>query len=346
MGEFESWLPDAVLRDAPAGMAFLDTDLRFVWVNPALARMYDRPVSDFAGQPIAAVLPAVDAARAEAAVQRVLAQGRPATETFETGRGRDGRARRPASGRSTGSGCAAADGALVRRRAHRHRRRHRPGHRGGAAPQRGAVPGPRPGRRADHLGGVAGRGDARGLRRVALDHRADRRGVPRQRLARLDSPRGPRAGRAGLAGVPAHRPDLRRPVPDAGQGRRLPALRRAGGADRAGREDRRVGRRVHRRDQPARGRGDARPADRPAVGGGAAHRAAAAGDGDAGRGARRGAGGRGDHRGGPDRDRRAALRGGAARRRQARPARGQPVRARPDRARRRRACGSPWTRRA
>jgi PAS domain S-box-containing protein len=85
LGEFESWLPDAVLRDAPAGMAVLGTDLRFVWVNPALARIYDRPVSDFAGQPVAAVLPAVDAARAEAALNRVLAQGRPATETFETG---------------------------------------------------------------------------------------------------------------------------------------------------------------------------------------------------------------------------------------------------------------------
>jgi PAS domain S-box-containing protein len=85
LGEFESWLPDAVLRDAPAGMAFIDADLRFVWVNPALARMYDRPVSDFAGQPFAAVWPAVDAARGEAALQQVLAEGRPATETFETG---------------------------------------------------------------------------------------------------------------------------------------------------------------------------------------------------------------------------------------------------------------------
>ena len=85
LGEFESWLPDAVLRDASAGMAFLDTDLRFVWVNPALARMYDRPVSDFAGQPMAAVWPAVDAARGEAAVKQVLEHGRPATETFETG---------------------------------------------------------------------------------------------------------------------------------------------------------------------------------------------------------------------------------------------------------------------
>jgi PAS domain S-box-containing protein len=85
LGEFESWLPDAVLRDASAGMAFIDTGLRFVWVNPALARMYDRPASDFIGQPIAAVWPAVDAARGEAALQQVLTQDRPATETFETG---------------------------------------------------------------------------------------------------------------------------------------------------------------------------------------------------------------------------------------------------------------------
>jgi PAS domain S-box-containing protein len=74
-----------MLRDAPAGMAFLDTDLRFVWVNPALARMYGRPVSDFPGQLIAAVSPGVDAARAEAALHRVFTQGAPATEIFETG---------------------------------------------------------------------------------------------------------------------------------------------------------------------------------------------------------------------------------------------------------------------
>ncbi|HEY0937928.1 MAG TPA: SpoIIE family protein phosphatase [Trebonia sp.] len=86
LGEFEPWLPDAVLRAASAGVAFLDTDLRFVWVNPALAQMYGRPEGDFPGQPVAAVWPAVDAARAEAALQQVFsAQGRPATETFETG---------------------------------------------------------------------------------------------------------------------------------------------------------------------------------------------------------------------------------------------------------------------
>jgi len=85
LGEFESWLPDAVLRDAPAGMAFLDREMRFVWVNPALAQMYERQPADFARQPVAAVWPAVDAARAEAALHQVLAEGRPATEAFEVG---------------------------------------------------------------------------------------------------------------------------------------------------------------------------------------------------------------------------------------------------------------------
>jgi PAS domain S-box-containing protein len=85
LGEFESWLPDAVLRDAPAGMAFLDPELTFAWVNPALAEMYGKQVADFIRQPIAAVWPAVDAARAEAVLHQVLEQGSPATDTFETG---------------------------------------------------------------------------------------------------------------------------------------------------------------------------------------------------------------------------------------------------------------------
>jgi PAS domain S-box-containing protein len=78
---FESWLPDAMLRDAPVGAAFLGTDKRFVWANPALARMYGYDEAGFAGQPVAAVWPAVDAARAETALRRVLGEDLPATET-------------------------------------------------------------------------------------------------------------------------------------------------------------------------------------------------------------------------------------------------------------------------
>ncbi len=85
LGEFESWPFAVMLRDAPAGMAFLDPELRFVWANPVLAGMYGRAASDFTGQPIAAVWPAVDAARAEAALRQVFEHGRPATETFTAG---------------------------------------------------------------------------------------------------------------------------------------------------------------------------------------------------------------------------------------------------------------------
>ena len=122
LGEFESWLHDAVLRDAPAGIAFLDLELRFVWVNPALARMYGRQVSDFSKQPLAAVWPAVDAVRAEAALHQVLTGGRPATETFETG----------AATGSAGTGSA------------------------GAGPAGGAAPGAPPGQRTFHWFGVHG----------------------------------------------------------------------------------------------------------------------------------------------------------------------------------------------
>jgi len=85
LSEFESWLPAAVLRDAPAGMAFLGQDRRFLWVNAALAEMYGRPATDFVGSSVTEVWPAVDAARAEAALQQVLTQGRAAMETFAPG---------------------------------------------------------------------------------------------------------------------------------------------------------------------------------------------------------------------------------------------------------------------
>jgi PAS domain S-box-containing protein len=83
----ESWLSEAVLRDSPAGMAYLGTDLRFAWVNPALARMYGRDPAEFPGQQVSAMWPAADAARAEATLQQVIGEDRPATETFPAGGG-------------------------------------------------------------------------------------------------------------------------------------------------------------------------------------------------------------------------------------------------------------------
>ena len=81
----DSGLPDAVLRDSPAGVAFLGGDHRFAWVNPALAQLYGRAPEEFPGRTVAEALPPLDAARAEAAMGRVLADGVPAVETFTVG---------------------------------------------------------------------------------------------------------------------------------------------------------------------------------------------------------------------------------------------------------------------
>jgi PAS domain S-box-containing protein len=81
----DSGLPDAVLRDSPAGVAFLGADYRFAWVNPALAQMYGREAQDFPGQALGEVLPPLDAARAEAAMRRVLGEGAAAVETVTVG---------------------------------------------------------------------------------------------------------------------------------------------------------------------------------------------------------------------------------------------------------------------
>ena len=83
LDDFESWLPDAMLRDAPAGVAFLGTDMRFGWVNPALARLYGHDQAEFAGRPMAEVWPAKDSSKAEATLRQVLAEDRPATEASE-----------------------------------------------------------------------------------------------------------------------------------------------------------------------------------------------------------------------------------------------------------------------
>ena len=83
LDDFESWLPDAMLRDAPAGVAFLGTDMRFGWVNAALARLYGHDQTEFPGRPMAEVWPAKDSAKAEAALRQVLAEDRPATEASE-----------------------------------------------------------------------------------------------------------------------------------------------------------------------------------------------------------------------------------------------------------------------
>jgi PAS domain S-box-containing protein len=83
----ESWLSEAVLRDAPAGMALFTTGMRFKWVNPALARMYGREEAEFPGKVVSAMWPPVDAARAETVLRKVLEEDTAAVETFPAGAG-------------------------------------------------------------------------------------------------------------------------------------------------------------------------------------------------------------------------------------------------------------------
>jgi PAS domain S-box-containing protein len=85
LGTSDAGLPDGVLRESPAGVAFFGTDLRFAWVNPALARLLERAEDAFVGRGLAEVWPHPDASRAEAVLRQVLAEDRPATERFAVG---------------------------------------------------------------------------------------------------------------------------------------------------------------------------------------------------------------------------------------------------------------------
>lgn len=65
---------DAVFRDSPLGIAFLDLDLRFIRVNEALARMNQVPAADHLGRTVGEVTGHYDIERA---LQRVVETGEP-----------------------------------------------------------------------------------------------------------------------------------------------------------------------------------------------------------------------------------------------------------------------------
>jgi PAS domain S-box-containing protein len=69
-----------MLTQAPAGLALFGPDLRFRWVNAALARIVGRPHADHADKLPSEVWPEEMAAQAEAALSRVLADGAAITE--------------------------------------------------------------------------------------------------------------------------------------------------------------------------------------------------------------------------------------------------------------------------
>src|SRR5262245_52017512 len=76
----DSALLATLLREAPIGCAFFGTDLRFRRVNRSLARLYGRNGADHIGRPPSQVWPKPLAARAEAAIRKVLAEDQPLFE--------------------------------------------------------------------------------------------------------------------------------------------------------------------------------------------------------------------------------------------------------------------------
>jgi PAS domain S-box-containing protein len=93
----DSDLVDSMVRQAPVGLAFLGPDLRFRRVNAALGHIVAIPDADHEGKLPSDVWPPDVAARAEAALRKVLADGLPITESGSMTR-RDDPPLRPSGG--------------------------------------------------------------------------------------------------------------------------------------------------------------------------------------------------------------------------------------------------------
>ncbi|WP_086731163.1 SpoIIE family protein phosphatase [Streptomyces carpinensis] len=79
-------LSTRLVTQAPVGLSVLDTDLRFVVVNPALASMHGIPEDDHVGRSFREILPDASFLSVEAAMRRVLATGVPLVDEQVVGR--------------------------------------------------------------------------------------------------------------------------------------------------------------------------------------------------------------------------------------------------------------------
>ncbi|MEZ3179630.1 SpoIIE family protein phosphatase [Streptomyces pimonensis] len=79
-------LSTRIVAQSPLGLAVLDTDLRYVSVNPALERINGVPAEEHLNRRVRDVLPLVDAEALEAAAREVLETGRPVVDRSMTGR--------------------------------------------------------------------------------------------------------------------------------------------------------------------------------------------------------------------------------------------------------------------
>ncbi|MEU1462916.1 SpoIIE family protein phosphatase [Streptomyces sp. NPDC005727] len=79
-------LSERMVQQSPIGLAVLDTELRFVTVNPALARNNGVPAEEHMGRRLRDVLPLLDTGALEAATRRVLETGVPVIDSPLVGR--------------------------------------------------------------------------------------------------------------------------------------------------------------------------------------------------------------------------------------------------------------------
>ncbi|MFK0256486.1 SpoIIE family protein phosphatase [Streptomyces sp. NPDC090445] len=77
---------EGLFARSPVGIGVLDTQLRFLSVNPALERMNGLPESSHIGRRLAEVLPEVNAAEMEEAMREVLDTGEPLLDRRRKGR--------------------------------------------------------------------------------------------------------------------------------------------------------------------------------------------------------------------------------------------------------------------
>ncbi|WP_217169383.1 SpoIIE family protein phosphatase [Streptomyces sp. AC512_CC834] len=79
-------LSTRMITQSPIGLAVLDTELRYVSVNPALERLNGIPAGDHLGRTVPELLPQLHAGPLEAAAREVLETGRPVLDRPATGR--------------------------------------------------------------------------------------------------------------------------------------------------------------------------------------------------------------------------------------------------------------------
>ncbi|PAZ09512.1 PAS sensor protein [Streptomyces sp. SA15] len=79
-------LSTRIVDQSPIGLAVLDTDLRYVSVNPALERLNGIPAEDHLGRTVREILPHIDAEAVESAARQVLETGRAVVDRRTVGR--------------------------------------------------------------------------------------------------------------------------------------------------------------------------------------------------------------------------------------------------------------------